>query len=220
MLYNKNMDKFVIFDLDGTLINTLTGLTACVNLTFKKMGINYTYEKSVVRTFIGNGAKILFQRALKPFKEFEDKDYELFLECYEETQYVSEVYPEVEETLEKLQKKGYWLGVLSNKPDEILQKLIEKKLGHIDFKVVQGQDNKYPCKPNPKLLNEKIIDKFSLNTTNGYYVGDSYVDGELAQNANLKSIIVTYGYGERQAILDTKPDYLIDNFGEILNIVD
>lgn len=213
------MNKFVIFDLDGTLINTLTGLTACVNLTFKKLGINFVYDKCVVKTFIGNGAKILFKRALKPFKEFEEKDYELFLKCYEETQYVSEVYPEVEETLELLQKKGYWLGILSNKPDEILQKLIKIKLNKINFLVIQGQDNKYPCKPDPKLINEKIIDKYSLNRDNGFYVGDSYVDVELAKNTNLCSILVTYGYGDMKAILKTKPNYLIDNFGEILKIV-
>ncbi len=219
MLYNKFMNKFVIFDLDGTLINTLTGLTACVNLTFKKLGIKYVYDKAVVKTFIGNGAKILFKRALKPFKEFKETDYDLFLKCYEETQYVSEVYPEVEETLELLQKKGYWLGILSNKPDEILQKLIKIKLNKINFIVIQGQDNKYPCKPDPKLINEKIIDKYSLNREDGFYVGDSYVDGELAKNANLCSILVTYGYGDMKAILNTKPNYLIDNFGEILKIV-
>ena len=101
----------------------------------------------------------------------------------------------------------------------MLQTLIKELLNEINFKYIQGQDNKYPTKPDVTLLNEKIINNFDLDPNEGYYVGDSYVDVLTGQNAKLKSILVTYGYGDNQKAMSYKPDYIIDKFKDILEIV-
>ena len=210
------MKKFVVFDLDGTLIDTLTGLTYSVNETLKELDLPYIYQKDEVKTFIGRGAKRLFALASK--KDENPADFNLFLKNYEKYQYVSEVFPNVIFTLSELNKKGIGLIIYSNKPNEILQKLIKNKLSMIPFLFVQGQDNSYPPKPDVTLL-KKILDDLKLNYKDGVYVGDSIVDVDTAKNINMKCAILSYGYGNKEEILNAKPDYYIDDFKELLNIL-
>ena len=88
---------FVVFDLDGTLINTLEGITVSVNHALKELKIPYEYSEEEVKTFIGRGARRLFRLAMK--REFSEEEYELYLKYYKEDQIVSTVYEGVEETL-------------------------------------------------------------------------------------------------------------------------
>ena len=151
--------------------------------------------------------------------EYNENDYQEFLTFYRDNQKYSKVYPEVVSSLKALISRGYSLFILSNKPDSLLQILIKELLNEINFKYIQGQDNKYPTKPDVTLLNEKIINSFDLDPNEGYYVGDSYVDVLTGKNAKLKSIFVTYGYGDYQKAMSYKPDYIIDKFKDILEIV-
>lgn len=212
------MNKFIIFDLDGTLIDTLTGITAASNALCKDLNLPYNYSKEEVKTFIGTGAKHLFLDVVNQ-REFKEEEFNLFLEEYEKYQYVSEPFPHVIETLLKFEKLGFKLFLLSNKPDHLLQKLIKAKLNMIDFKVIQGQDMNYPCKPDPTLLNEKIIKPFNLNPKDGWYVGDSYVDALTGKNSFLKTILLSYGYGNIEKSKESNPDYLIDEFSTLLGII-
>lgn len=210
--------KFVIFDLDGTLIDTLEGITIAVNKFLKYKNMNLEYSKDTIRTFIGNGAELLFKRFMKD-NSYNDKDYELFLKFYRDNQKYSVLFKNVDVTLQELNKKNIKLFILSNKPDELLQTLIPSLLKDIKFEYIQGQDKNYPIKPDVTLLNEKIIKKYNLNINNGFYVGDSYVDVLTGKNANLKTILVTYGYGKLEDSLKYNPDYIINDFKDVLEII-
>lgn len=210
--------KFVIFDLDGTLINTLKGITVAVNKFLKFKNIDKEYSDEEVKHFIGNGAELLFKRFMNGY-EYNKDDYELFLKYYKDNQIYSEVYDNVDLTLKELKRRGYLIYILSNKPDELLKILIPNLFKDIEFNYIQGQDKNYKCKPDVTLLNERIINKFNLDTNEGFYVGDSYVDVETGRNANLKTIFVTYGYGDKNEALMNKPDYVFDDFSELLGIL-
>ena len=216
--YNFIVMKFVIFDLDGTLINTLKGITVAVNKFLKFKNINKKYSEDEVKKFIGNGAELLFKRFMNGY-EYNTNDYELFIKYYKDNQIYSEVYNNVDKTLKELKKRGYLTYILSNKPDELLKILIPSLFKDIDFDYIQGQDKNYKCKPDVTLLNERIINKYNLNSNDGFYVGDSYVDIQTGKNAKLKTIFVTYGYGDKNVALMNKPDYVIEDFSELLGIL-
>ncbi len=214
------MNKFIIFDLDGTLLDTLEGITEGLNLTLKELNISKNYSKEEVKSFIGNGARRLLFLALK--REFNESEYSLYLKNYEKTQYISPFFKDVLNTLIDLKNKGYILMINSNKPDEILQKLIKNKFNGLEktlFSDIKGQDSSIKRKPDPTYLNE-LINKLNLKKENGFYVGDSIVDILASKNLNIKSIIVSYGYGNQKEIIDNKPNYYIDEFKKVEEIVD
>lgn len=210
------MINYLVFDLDGTLIDTLTGITEALNVTLNELHFGLSYNKETVKTFIGRGAKRLFDLGTKGDKN--PADFNLFLKNYEKYQYISEPFDGVKETLKELNSMGIKVIVYSNKPNEILQKLMSNKLGDIEFLYLQGQDKNYPPKPDVTLL-KKILDKFNLDPKNGMYVGDSVVDIFTANNIKMKSIILSYGYGNYDEMMAAKPDYYIDDFKEILKII-
>lgn len=207
------MFDYIVFDLDGTLIDTLEGLTVAVNKTMEQLNLKYHYSKEEVKTFIGRGAKRLLTLALK--REFSEEEFELFLHNYEAFQYVSKPFKNVIETLKILNAKNIPFIIYSNKPDEILQKLITASLKGVNFLYIQGQDLNYPPKPDVTLLN-KIIAKFNLFNKKGLYVGDSIVDIQTANNANMKCLILTYGYGKIEEMDKEENKAYIKDFKEIL----
>ena len=211
------MKKFLIFDLDGTLIDTAEGITKAVNNTLAHFEYPYNYEKSEIIKFLGRGARHLFSRATKK-DEINEDEFSYFTIEYVKTQNISKLYPNVKETLISLYQKGYQLIVFSNKPNGALQFLMKDKLSDIHFLAIQGNVPEYPPKPDPILLN-KIMNSNCLNNGYGFYVGDSIVDLETARNANLKSIILKSGYGDYDEIEKAKPDYMIDDFSDLISLL-
>ncbi len=165
-----------------------------------------------MKSFIGNGAYKLLARALK--RKPTEEEFALFLKKYESCQYASKAFPNVISTLKELESIGIKLIILSNKPNHILQKLIANNLSEIDFSYVQGQDFNYTPKPDVTLLNV-ILKKLDLIDKKGLFVGDSIVDVLTANNANLDSVILTYGYGKKEDLMSEKTIKLIDNFEEV-----
>ncbi len=206
------MVDYIVFDLDGTLLDTLEGLTLAVNEALKELNVPYFYSKEEVKSFIGNGAYKLLARALK--RKPTEEEFALFLKKYESCQYASKAFPNVISTLKELENIGIKLIILSNKPNHILQKLIANNLSEIDFSYVQGQDFNYPPKPDVTLLNV-ILKKLDLIDKKGLFVGDSIVDVLTANNANLDTVILTYGYGKKEDLMSEKTINLIDNFEEV-----
>ena len=206
------MVDYIVFDLDGTLLDTLEGLTLAVNEALSELNAPYFYSKEEIKNFIGNGAHKLLTKALK--RKPTEEEFALFLKKYESCQYVSKAFPNVISTLKELENIGIKLIILSNKPDYILQKLIANNLKGIKFSYVQGQDFNYPPKPDVTLLNV-ILKKLDLIDKKGLFVGDSIVDVLTANNANLNSIILTYGYGKKEDLNNEKAIKLIDNFEEV-----
>ncbi len=213
------MDKFLIFDLDGTLIDTIKGITKALNVTLKELNLSYNYDEEIVKTFIGRGARILFKLGLK--RDFKEEEYNLFLKNYEKYQYISPLFNDVLDTLKILKNKGYSLFIYSNKPEKLLIKLIDNKFKdnqHL-FLEIKGEDNSFLKKPDPSYLFD-LFSRFNLDPKNGIYIGDSIIDLYTAKNANLKPIILSYGYGDYHKIKEEDSSILlIDKFKDLLEVI-
>jgi len=211
------MNKFIVFDLDGTLINTVKGITIAINETLKHFNYSYVYNEGEIKSFLGHGARYLYSMATQK-ENINEEEYSYFEVEYVKTQNISEVYSGVVETLNKMAIMGVSLLIFSNKPNGALQYLIKDKLGEIKWSAIQGNVPEYPTKPDATLLN-KIMKEFNLNPINGYYVGDSCVDIQTARNAHLKSVILNYGYGNPLKIEEAQPDYRFDSFSDLLKLI-
>ena len=209
--------KTVIFDLDGTILDTLQDLKNAVN-----HGLNFYNlpEKDLefVRKAIGNGTTILIQRCtpsslndaerLKVFNEF--KSY--YLAHYAD---YTKPYPGIKEMLEKLHDKVR-LAVVSNKDNDLTNKIIRKEFGDL-FDIVQGSYLDHPKKPDPYLIN-KIIKENSINKDECIYIGDTNVDKESATNVNLPYLLVNYGYRTKEELEKMCPeDTTISTVNELYN---
>lgn len=213
------MKKFVIFDFDGTLLDTLKGLTNASNLLMERFNYPYRYTYDDVKEFIGNGARKLFLKLThrSEFDEELEKQYQVFLKYYEETQYVSPPFNGVIKTLKKLNKKDIKIIIYSNKPDDILNKIVEVSLKDIKILKAQGVIEGHKVKPDVTLLN-KILLENGLNSYEGIYVGDSYTDYLTAMNLHMDMILLTYGYCHKED--QNKIECIkIDNFKDILNYI-
>ena len=216
------MYKAVIFDLDGTLLDTLPDLKNSINEALKINGykISYTYEETM--WLIGSGTKMLCRRALSKLNPTEEQVSKLFkdfssiykLKQKEETK----LYKNVENTLFSLKNEGFLVCVLSNKVEENVIDILNFYLPNFAFDKVVGQRANVPIKPDPTSLNE-LIRSLKISKEEVLYVGDSDVDMIVASNANIDCVGVTYGYRPREMLEKYKPKYLIDDILEILQIV-
>ena len=171
------MVKMVVFDLDGTLINSLTDLAISVNYGLKLNGLE---EKPVenYKTYVGNGREMLIRRAMgdawtdhELFEKVKaDYDRHYAVHCNDHTS----AYDGCAEMLEKLAKKGLKTGVLSNKPDEFVDKMLKKAFPNHRFTQAWGQKPQYKTKPEPDAL-LALLDMSGVTPEECFYVGDSDV---------------------------------------------
>jgi len=215
------MKQLVIFDLDGTLLNTIADLAHSVNYALQENGypIHQTEEYNF---FVGNGIDKLFERALPEGEKTEEnilKIRKTFLPYYNEhnTDY-SSPYSGIPELLNKLQLKGIKLAVASNKYHEATQKLIAFYFPDIHFVEVLGQREGINAKPDPGVVYD-ILAKAGMEKENILYVGDSGVDMQTAKNANVTSCGVSWGFRPRTELESFQPDFIVDTAEEILHIL-
>ena len=197
--------KTVIFDLDGTILDTLEDLKNAVNhaLNF------YNCPKKdleFVRKAIGNGTQVLMERCSgfsrtdeiypKLFKEF--KDY--YLSHYDD---YTRPYANIKDLLEAL-KGNCFIAVVSNKDNDLTQKLINKEFPGL-FDAIQGSYFDKPKKPDPYLIN-KILEENHLNKEDCLYIGDTNVDKESADNVGIKYQLVSYGYRTKEELQKMCPN--------------
>lgn len=210
--------KCAIFDLDGTLIDSLQGILDACNYTFDELGINIHKDISEAKYFIGAGATEFAKRAMEGGLISEDKEKEvmdLFLDYYGKTQIVSsKPFPGIVELLKRLKSLGYKLCIASNKPHELLKPIVNQLFGDELFDIAFGQLPNAPEKPDPYIVN-KIIDTLNVNKADCVYVGDSEYDVETAINSGLESIIVKYGYGFYDKPWIKKATYTVDSVNEL-----
>ena len=209
------MIKTVIFDLDGTLLNTLLDLKESTNYALRQFGYpERTLEE--IRYFVGNGVRKLIERAVPEGCTNVDECLDVFKKHYEKNMYNNTVsYNYIETMLKTLKSEGIKLGVVSNKFDLAVKELCKKYYdGLIDIAIGQGGD--VLPKPSPFGV-YKAMKELGAEKDSTVYVGDSEVDVQTAQNANIPCIGVTWGFRGR-AYLDGA-DYIIDDPCEIINIV-
>lgn len=209
------MIKAVVFDLDGTLLNTLVDLKESTNFALRKF--NYperTLEE--VRCFVGNGVRKLIERAVPEDCKNIDECLEVFKNNYSENMYNhTQAYNGILKILEELHKDKVKIGVVSNKFDSAVKELCKKYFGDLVDTAI-GQNDDVPKKPAPDgvLKAMKILGSDKNSTI---YAGDSDVDVQTAKNAGLKCIGVTWGFRTKDYLKGA--DFIVDSPDEILKIV-
>lgn len=215
------MIKGLIFDLDGTLIDSIEDICFSLNLAIKEYG----YEEisvDFVRKNTGKGFRKLVEDSLPQIKDPKliDEITDLYTIKYSEHYNDStDAYAGMKETLTKLQEKGIKIAANSNKKDLYTKNLMKKIFPNINFVAVFGERENIPNKPDPTTANE-IIEMMNLSKEEVLYVGDSEVDIRTSKNANLKSIGCKWGFRGEETLIKEGATYIIDKPIEILDIVE
>ena len=211
------MKKLVIFDLDGTLLNTIADLANSTNYALKVLGYPI-HEPDKYNFMVGNGINKLFERALPDGEKTEENVLRVrqeFVPYYDQHNAdKSRPYPGVTELLETLQTAGMQLAVASNKYQAATEKLIAHYFPNIKFTAVFGQRESIPVKPEPIIVKE-ILQIAKVQEEETLYVGDSGVDMQTAINAGVTSCGVTWGFRPRTELESFHPDHIVDNAEEI-----
>ena len=214
--------KACIFDLDGTLTNTLESMTYSVNLTLEEMGLS-KITKDQCRLFVGNGARVLIEKSLKAAGDTDASRIEEGMEIYGRifdrncTSHVTP-YEGIPEMLKALKDKGIQLAVLSNKPDRQTVKVVKAIFGEELFDYAQGQKEGIRRKPEPDGV-WYLMEQMHVSKEECLYIGDSEVDAATGRNAGLKTIGVLWGFRDRKTLETAEVDDLIDRPDELLQFV-
>lgn len=193
--------KSCIFDMDGTLLNTLGDITVAVNITLKNFGFPEITEEQC-KSFIGSGSKTLLMRAIGiDISETEFKEiYSDYMLNYRDNLIgKTVVYDGVYSLISSLSKANIKLSVCSNKPDDCAKKLVRHFFDENLFIAVYGQLENIPVKPNP-YFPLKIIDKSGIPRENTVMIGDSAQDVLTGNNTGIKTLSVLWGYQDRENI--------------------
>lgn len=210
--------KLVIFDLDGTLLNTISDLGHCANHVLEQHGLPvHTIEE--YRLMVGRGMRNLMISAL-PEGTPQDRVSELleeFLAWYQDHLDVDTVpYPGIVELINELSDSGYKLAVASNKIQPGAEKLIRKFFPQIPFVAVMGNCKEFPLKPDAALVNY-IMERAGVSKFHTVIVGDSGIDIETGYNADIISIAVSWGFRPRHELENA--DYIADSADQLRNIL-
>ncbi|MCX8034495.1 MAG: HAD-IA family hydrolase [Thermodesulfovibrio sp.] len=209
--------ELIIFDLDGTIVDTCEDITNALNFCLKNYGIS-GFTKDEVQKMIGEGVRKFIEKALAQ-RDLSNSLLEDMLDCF--VNYYSEhisdstrPYPGVVETLERL--IGINKAVISNKLTSLSMKTLSN-LGLINyFDFVAGNDFFPEQKPSPLPI-LKTLEKFNKKKENVLILGDSILDIEAGKSAGVKTVAVTYGYGDKELL--KYADFIIDRFEELLKII-
>ena len=214
--------KACIFDLDGTLTNTLESMTYSVNLTLEEMGLS-KITKDQCRLFVGNGARVLMEKSLKAAGDTDASRIEEGMEIYgrifdQNCTYHVTPYEGIPDMLKALKDKGIHLAVLSNKPDRQTVKVVKAIFGEELFDYAQGQKEGIRRKPEPDGV-WYLMEQMHVSKEECLYIGDSEVDAATGRNAGLKTIGVLWGFRDRKTLETAGADDLIDRPDELLQFV-
>ena len=214
--------KACIFDLDGTLTNTLESMTYSVNLTLKEMGLSQI-TKDQCRMFVGNGARVLIEESLKVSGDPKASRIEEGMKIYgrildQNCTYHVTPYEGIPEMLKALKDRGIHLAVLSNKPDRQTVKVVKEIFGDNIFDYAQGQKDGIRRKPAPDGV-WYLMEQMQVSKEECLYIGDSEVDAATGKNAGLKTIGVLWGFRDRKTLETAGADHLIERPEELLQFV-
>lgn len=205
----------IIFDMDGTLLNTLDDIADSLNYSLETCGLP-THEVNAIRKMIGGGASILLQRAAP--KDLSEEGMEelknVFLGHYfNNANNKTDLYDGIRELVDRLGTEGFRMAIVSNKGDKAV-----KELNQVYFQdkmeLALGERPDITRKPAPDAL-YLAMDMLSVNASECIYVGDSEVDAQFSINAGVPCIIVTWGFRDREELETVKPDAIVDTVEEL-----
>lgn len=215
------MEKVLIFDLDGTLADTLDSILHAINLAAAEFG--YTEKRyEDVRAAIGNGARKLVQRLMPAQDAQNDERVDSFLKCYNSMydhtyMEADHCYDGMYETLKELKRRGYVIAVLSNKPDVYVCALADQLLSPDIVSLAHGQREGYPRKPDPAVP-LMMLEELGGSPEAAAFIGDSDVDILTAKNAGMRSVGCDWGYRGREELESCGADYVISSPEQLLDV--
>ncbi len=207
-----------IFDLDGTIADTIEDLADAVNCGLRKLNFP-EHSIEAYKKFVGNGAMKLCFRALPDDKkDMSDELHALFIEYYN-MHYLdkTKLYEGISNVMNTLSANGVTLAVATNKPQDVAREIIAKLLPDADFIKVLGGCNERPKKPAPDIINEILRELPEDNKV--YMIGDSNVDIQTAKNCGLISIGCLWGFRGRQELEDAEADFIAEKAEDITKII-
>jgi phosphoglycolate phosphatase len=211
----------LIFDLDGTLVDSLPGIAASLNRSLELHGLP-AHSNAAVRSFVGNGVRMLVQRAVPAGTDPASIDslVALFKKDYDQSwKSGTQAYPGITNLLNDLQRAGYPLAVLSNKTHEFTVSMVAGVFPIIHFGKVLGQREGTPQKPHPAGA-FLIAETLGFKPEHCVFIGDSTVDLETARNADMPAIAVLWGYHDRAKLLAAGAERLIEDPSELEAMLD
>ena len=215
------MKKLAIFDLDGTLLNTIEDLGYAANHALQAHGYP-THSIASYPFFVGNGVRRLIERVLSEDARTEatiDRLLSTFKEYYNDhnTDY-TKPYEGIPELLSLLSSRGVAIAVASNKYQAATEKLISHFFPTLSFIAVEGQKEGVPVKPDPSIVFE-ILAKAKTPKADTIYIGDSGVDMETARRACVDSVGVTWGFRPEKELVENHADTIVNSPGDIEKLV-
>jgi len=207
------MMRAVIFDLDGTLLDTLEDLADSGNAVLKAHGFE-PHNVEAYRTFIGDGMSNLVKRIFPPDAVAEPDVLEQRLQEYKAAyqdrwRNKTRVYDGIPELLDKLSEQGVKTAVLSNKTHAFCLKCVDEYFGDHSWDVVLGQRDGVPPKPDAAGVND-VLEEMRVSTGQAVFVGDSSVDMQTAVNAGVKAVGVSWGFRDREELIASGASVVID----------
>lgn len=215
------MIKAVIFDMDGTLLDTLEDLAASTNFALRQF--NYP-ERTIdeVRSFVGNGVALLIERAIPNGRNNEnfDKCLEIFKQNYSKNMNnKTKPYDGIEDVLRNLRAQGYKIAVVSNKFDAAVKDLCEKYFtGLIDIAAGENEKLGIRKKPAPDTVNH-VLKELNISNDEAVYVGDSDVDIQTAKNAKMHCISVLWGFRTRSFLKENHAEIFVQAPQELISAI-
>lgn len=218
--------KLILFDLDGTLVDSARDLALAVNHMLQRIG-RETFDSEVIRSWVGNGAQTLVKRGLSGSSEIDENiEHELFeealdifLDFYANNLCVETIsYPNVVGTLKNLKNQGYRLALVTNKPYDFIAPLLEGLEMNGLFELCLGGDSLEKKKPHPMPLLH-VCERLGVDASECVMVGDSKNDILAAKAAKMHSIGVTYGYNYNEPISVYQPEHVVEEFSAIAQLL-
>ncbi len=220
-LFDGTLPRLVMFDLDGTLMDSVPDLAAAVDKMLMLLGREPAGIERV-RDWVGNGSRVLVRRALAGqldhdgvADELAGEALALFMQAYAGGHELTAVYPGVRDCLDWLRERRVKLAIITNKPAQFIEPLLEEKglAGYFDWLV--GGDTLPQQKPDPAAL-FWVMDKAGVAPSESLFVGDSRNDVRAAKAATVRCVALTYGYNHGEPIADEQPALVLDDLRELV----
>lgn len=211
--------RTIIFDLDGTLIDSLEDIAVCMNQVLKELNLPI-HKIEDYRYFVGGGISVLVENALKgQTQDIKEEVTKRFKVIYDQKLHSNtKPYEGIYELLDELKKLNCNLAILSNKPHEFTVAYADLLFKDYDFKEIHGQKEDIPKKPNP-IAAINIANSFQQPCEEVYFVGDTMVDMQTAKNANMIGIGVLWGFRDEKELMENGASFVVKHPLDILEII-